>query len=381
MILTNNSFIGKFDIKFYNLHMSKNVYIHIPFCKQKCNYCSFISFPRLDMKDQYIKALIKEIKTKYRQEQLRTLYFGGGTPSLLDIEDFKAVISLFNTNSQTEITCEANPETLSQNYLEKLKGCGINRLSIGCQTFDDNILKIIGRHHTANQVKQVVNYAQNAGFKNISLDFIYGLPNQNIKGFETDLKTACELGIQHISLYGLKIDDNCYFYKNPPEFLPDDDTQAEMYLKANEILTQQGYLHYEISNFAKKGYESKHNLNYWNNNSYYGFGLAAHGYLDNIRYSNKNTLEEYIKNPLLPQEKKVLTHKEQLEEEIFLGFRRNSGINVTDINKKYKIDFNNKYKDIINKYINSKHLEKTANGYRLTNEGILVSNYILADFI
>ena len=361
--------------------MAQNVYIHIPFCKQKCKYCSFVSFPKLDDKEKYIGALCDEIKNGYRGEQLKTLYFGGGTPSLLTIEEFDRIISLFKTDSKTEITVELNPENLTFEYLKCLKEIGINRISIGCQTFDDNILKFIGRRHDGNQVKLAVKNAKNIGFNNISLDFIYGLPLQSIEGFESDLRTACALGVQHISLYGLKIDEGCYFYKNFPDNLPDEDCQAEMYLRAIEVLGKNGFCHYEISNFSLPGFESRHNLNYWDNNSYYGFGIAAHGYINGVRYSNKTYLDKYIQNPVEHATETVLSIQEQLEEEIFLGLRRLSGIDVALIDKKYSIQFNTKYNNIIEKYILSKHMEKTEKGYKLTNKGILVSNYILADFL
>ena len=211
--------------------MTESAYIHIPFCKQKCNYCSFVSFPRLELKEQYLQALKKEIKHHYQGETLKTIYFGGGTPSLLSVDELKKLLELFNFDKQTEITAELNPESLTQEYLCGLKEIGINRISIGCQTFDDNILKIIGRKHKAKQVEDTVKWAKNAGFDNISLDFIYGLPNQTIYDFEQDLRHAVSLDIQHISLYGLKIDSGCYFYKNPPENLPNEDYQADMYLK------------------------------------------------------------------------------------------------------------------------------------------------------
>ena len=227
----------------------------------------------------------------------------------------------------------------------------------------------------------VVKTAQRAGFNNISLDFIYGLPHQTPEMFYDDLKRGINLGIQHISLYGLKIEDGSWFYKNMPEHLPDDDTQADMYLGAIKLLTKHGFEHYEVSNFSKYGYNSKHNLNYWNNDEYYGFGVAAHGYLNSVRYGNVETLEEYLQNPLNHKESKILTEQEKLEEEIFLGFRKMKGIDVQNINFKYQIDFDEKYKNILEKYLKLKLIEKTDIGYKLTVQGILVSNVILADFL
>lgn len=361
--------------------MPKNIYIHIPFCKSKCKYCSFVSFPKLEQKENYLDALKKEIHQNYKNEILNTLYFGGGTPSLLTPEEFHDLIKIFNTNKNTEITAELNPENITLEYLQKLKTSGVNRLSFGCQTFNDKILKIIGRRHLSKDVISAVNQAQKAGFKNISIDFIYGLPEQKLSDFENDLLKAISLNIQHISLYGLKIDEDCYFAKNPPKNLPDEDTQADMYLKAIEILEKNNFTHYEISNFAKQGYESKHNLNYWDNNTYYGFGTAAHGYENETRYFNSANLDEYINNPLQHKSSQKLTKQEQLEEEIFLGFRKMEGINIEKINKKFNIDFLKKYANIIDKYVSYKYLSDTNTGFKLTNNGILISNTILSEFL
>lgn len=357
----------------------KNVYIHIPFCKSKCKYCSFVSYPQAELKAEYLKALEKEIKFRYKGELLETLYFGGGTPSLLTINEFKSLIYLFNYNDKTEITAELNPETISLNYLKNLKSTGINRLSFGCQTFNDEILKLIGRRHNAKDVENAVEWAKQAGFENISLDFIYGLPNQTTNGFEQDLQHAKALDIQHISLYGLKIDSNCYFYKNPPKHLPDEDMQADMYLKAIETLNN--FEHYEISNFSKKGFNSRHNLNYWNNNTYYGFGCSAHGYENGIRYFNPSNLNEYINTPTIHKDEHKLTPQEQLEEEIFLGFRKMEGINIEKINKKFNINFKKKYAKTLDKYISYKYLSETNVGFKLTTGGILISNVILSEFL
>lgn len=361
--------------------MVKNVYIHIPFCRQKCKYCSFISFPKIELKDKYIDALITEIQNFYKKETLNTLYFGGGTPSLLKIKDFQKILKIFNITKDTEITAELNPENLTLEYLLDLKRLGINRLSFGCQTFDNEILKIIGRKHTFIDVENAVRNAQKAGFKNLSLDFIYGLPNQNIENFSKDLEHAVSLGIQHISLYGLKIDEGCYFYNHMPDNLPDDDIQADMYLKAIEIMKKYDFEHYEISNFSKKGYNSRHNLNYWDNNSYYGFGTGAHGYSENIRYSNQKNIEKYIENPLEHETSHKVTEQEKLEEEIFLGFRKMNGINVNEINTKFNIDFRKKYAVQLKEFIDTKYLLETNNGYMLSESGILVSNVILSEFL
>lgn len=360
--------------------MVKNVYIHIPFCRGKCNYCSFISYDRLDVKEPYLNALSSQIKAKYQGEKLSTLYIGGGTPSLLEVNEIESIIKPFDFESDAEITCEVNPDSVDLEYLTALRKIGINRLSIGSQTFNDEILALIGRKHNAEQIKSAVYNAKQAGFDNISLDFIYGLPNQGLNDFVSDLETSIELDVQHISLYGLKIDKGCYFYENPCEYLlPDADLQADMYLKAVEMLKDAGFEHYEVSNFSKNCFNSYHNLNYWDNNTYYGFGCSASGYTDNVRYTNETDLEKYIISPLNRISEHHVDEIEMLEESIFLGFRKVSGIDINEINKKYKIDFKSKYSKVLGKY--SDYFVKTDIGYALNINGILVSNEILAEFI
>ncbi|MDE6138137.1 MAG: hypothetical protein K2F57_01545, partial [Candidatus Gastranaerophilales bacterium] len=221
-----------------------------------------------------------------------------------------------------------------------------------------------------------------AGFKNISLDFIYGLPDQTVEMFLVDLKNAVKLGIQHISLYGLKLEEGCYFASHQPENMADDDVQSDMYLGAIDLLKEEGFEHYEVSNFSLKGFCSRHNLAYWDNSEYYGFGVAAHGYVNGIRYGNVESVEEYIKNPFSHKESKLLTDEEKLEEEIFLGFRKiQTGINVEQINNKYGIDFEDKYQNVLKKYQNLNLIRKNTQGYVLTPNGVLVSNVVLADFL
>lgn len=360
--------------------MAKSVYIHIPFCKQKCKYCSFISFPCIDRISKYVSSLLEEIDFYYKGEELNTLYFGGGTPSLLDMDSLRKIIEKFNLSEECEVTLELNPDDADLVYLEKLLEIGINRLSIGSQSFDDKILNLIGRRHNSAQIFEAVKLAKKSGFKNISLDLIYGLPTQTLESLNKDLVIINRLGIQHLSTYGLKIEEESFWGKCPPENLPDDDSQADMYLVINDFLEKNGYKRYEISNFAQEGFESKHNLNYWNNEEYYGLGVAAHGYIDGIRYSNSCILDEYITSPLVRKNEHVQSEQEILEEEIFLGFRREAGINVAFINKKFGIDFEDKYSNVLEKFV-PQYIEKTPQGYKLTLDGILLSNNILSEFI
>lgn len=358
----------------------KSAYIHIPFCNAKCFYCAFTSTCNTKLVTGYIISLLKDIDTNYKKNSLDTLYIGGGTPSLLSLLNLEKILNKFEFNDNYEITFELNPENATFEYIQGLKKLGINRLSIGIQTFSDDILTSIGRKHNATEAINAVKIAQNAGFENISVDLIYGLPNQTIKSFGKDLKMAKELEVQHISLYGLKIEDNSVFGKKLPENLPDDDIQADMYLKAINVLKD--FTHYEISNFARsEEYKSKHNLTYWKNNEYYGFGCSAHGYENGIRYANSFDIHKYIETPLMKDFGHTETEKEKLEEEIFLGFRLTDGLNTNNINQKYGINFDKKYKNILNKYIQSDHIEKTLNGYKLTINGFLISTIILADFL
>lgn len=363
----------------------ESAYIHIPFCRSKCNYCSFVSGDYFDKKTGYLYSLLKEIDYYYSDEPLKTLYLGGGTPSCMDLEEIKKIVSKFRLEDNAEVTIEVNPNDVTSEYMNGLFDLGFNRVSMGAQSFDDNILKLIGRRHTSSEIYSAVENTRKAGFKNISLDLIYGLPTQTLSGFEHDLTEVINLDVEHISLYGLKIDEGCYFYKNPPENLPDDDVQADMYIMAGELTAENGYEHYEVSNYSKSGYNSKHNSNYWECKEYYGFGLAAHGYVDGVRYSNTSSIDEYLNSPVDREFGKFLTEKEKLEERIFLGLRLAKGINIDEINADFNIDFCTKYKDVLNKYLKTGHIEETKIGYKLSDNpktnGFLLSNVILADFM
>lgn len=375
--------------------MVESAYIHIPFCKSKCAYCSFVSFNRLEKITGYVYALLKDISDNYCDEKLRTLYFGGGTPSLLPIDLLSKIIKKFKFQNNYELTMEINPDDANLEYFSALKSLGVNRLSLGSQTFDDEILKLIGRRHDSSAIVSAVKLAKEAGFTNISVDLIYGLPLQTLDSLKNDLEKFLELDIQHISTYGLKIEEGSKWGRGKcikgdtlaisigeemtEICLPDDDAQADMYELINNTLEKNGYYRYEVSNFAKSGYESKHNLNYWDNNEYYGFGCAAHGYVDGIRYSNYSTLDEYMAKPSTHELGHTLSQQEKLEEEIFLGFRKRSGIDVYRINERFGIDFNSKYKNILDKYRD--FIEPTYCGYTLNLKGVLISNLILSEFI
>ncbi len=371
--------------------MPKSVYIHIPFCKSKCKYCSFVSFPNLDLIPIYINNLIQEITSTYSGEKIKTLYLGGGTPSLLNLKTIESLIRIFNFDSEYELTIELNPDDINYNYLYGLKTLGVNRLSIGSQTFNDKILNFIGRRHDSKNILKTIELAKKCDFNNLSLDLIYGLPYQDINSLKFDLKEFLKLDIQHISTYGLKVEDNSYWgkffdnenyqlkFQNSTINIPDNDIQAEMYELINEILSKNDFYRYEISNFAKKGFESKHNLNYWNNDEYYGFGIAAHGYINGFRYSNYENFSDYVKNINKKNFSHKVTKTEKIEEEIFLGLRKTEGINILNFNKKFGIDFYDKYENVLSKY--SDFIHKTPSNVSLNLKGVLLSNIIISEFL
>lgn len=361
--------------------MTEHAYIHIPFCIRKCNYCSFISGFNIELKDSYLSALKQEIEENYKGERLKTIYIGGGTPSLLESEDIKEILSHFKYNADSEITLEANPETVTQEKFSGYKKIGINRISLGVQTFDNNLLKLIGRKHSEKDILNAVSIIKNAGVSNISIDLIYGLPSQTIEGFTKDIEKAIELNTNHISTYGLKIEENSFFFNNMPENIPDDEVQSKMYLKLCKILRNNSFHHYEISNFAKEGYNSKHNTAYWLNKEYYGFGLNASGYENNVRYRNTSKMEEYLKNPLIKEDREILNEKDTMENEIFLALRLKEGVNIKELNEKYNIDFLEKYKNIIKKYENTGLTELKNGFYSLSEKGFLLSNEIMSEFL
>ncbi len=320
-------------------------------------------------KEVYLETLLAEIKACKLTPQ-KTIYFGGGTPSLLSLSDFERILNCFDFTSETEITVEINPEGITTEYLCKLCALGVNRLSIGVQSFDDVILKVIGRRHCVADSKRAFKMAREAGFENISIDLMYGLPGQDLDGWERDLQTALKLASEHISLYGLKIDEGCYFDKHPPQNLPDDDMQADMYLKAVEVLCENGFEHYEISNFAKKSCEGRHNLNYWKLGFYNGFGSGASGFDEYGRYKNSHNLNCWEK---MHEESNPKT---LLEEEIFLGFRllgEDGGVKAKILEEKYLPQ--------LKKFLETGHIIKRGERYFLTLEGVLISNLILCEFV
>ncbi len=353
------------------------LYIHIPFCIKKCNYCSFVSFCADSTKfRQYFDALKKEIEHK-NPKNLKTLYIGGGTPSCVPIEFYQNL--KFNFAAEYEFTFEVNPKTVNGKYLKNLRSLGVNRLSIGIQSFNDKILTQIGRLHSAEDAIECVKQSRKADFDNISIDLIYGLPNQTMEIWKETLATALSLKVQHISTYGLKIEEGTAFGQNMPKNLPDEDLCADMYTECVKTLTTAGFGHYEISNFALCGFESKHNTNYWKNAPYIACGVAAHGYENQIRYENTTNFENYIQNPLTCMKNTILNSDDILAEAVFLGFRLKEGIDLKEFKTLYGVDFEKKYERQLEKF--KEFFERKDEKISLTTEGFMLSNVILSEFI
>lgn len=379
------------------------IYIHIPFCKQKCKYCDFISYSNKEEKiKEYIKALQKEIQIKlkkYQKEYLvDTIYLGGGTPSYIEpeqIEDIiKTVKNIIQMKENAEITIEVNPGTVTKRKLEIYKNVGINRLSIGLQTTNHERLKQIGRIHTYEMFLETYQMAKEVGFTNINVDLMIGLPKQSLKEIETDLENILLLQPNHISIYSLIVEEGTVLEKELREgklILPEEDLEREMYWKVKETLEKNEYEHYEISNFAKKGYQSKHNWNCWNQKEYLGFGIAAHSYMNNIRYSNIDNLQEYIEQmqyakkiedlKKIEQIQEVQNKEEKQKEYMLLGLRKLQGVSIQEFKKKFLKNPIYLYRKELDKLVKEELIEVDLDSIRLSNRGLDLANLVWEEFV
>ena len=324
------------------------IYIHVPFCHCKCIYCGFYSVANTQEKNSYLDALLKEMQLKkdYLQETpIRTLYFGGGTPSLLSTDEIERILkqlkTCFELDAIEEITLEANPEQLSSEYCQKLWNLGINRLSIGIQSFQDHVLRFMGRKHTAEEAMSAVQNAMEAGFQNISIDLIYGVSERTDEQWEADMETAFSLPIQHLSCYALTPEENSILYKQiqNQRHAPVDEEQAtRQYQMLINAAHRTDLEHYEISNFAKPGFESKHNSSYWNHTPYLGLGPAAHSFNGNSRQWNPSNLHQYIKNiseNVGHEDMEELSDTDLFNETILLSLRTSKGLDLRLVSAKY----------------------------------------------
>lgn len=359
------------------------VYIHIPFCVKKCRYCDFLSGPATEeIQKKYVETLLKEMEGYGKllgSRKIETVFFGGGTPSILDGRKILAIMdglrSFGSLLEDAEITIEANPGTVDREKLCLWKQAGINRISFGLQSADDQELRRLGRIHTWETFLQNYRLARACGFSNINVDLMSALPGQTVKQWKRTMEQVTELGPEHISAYSLIIEEGTPFYEayaNHPEFLPTEEEEREMYYETKAFLASKGYERYEVSNYAKPGYECRHNLSYWNRIDYLGLGLGAASLLGNVRKTNQTELSEYLKENFEGEEE-LLTPKAAMEEHFFLGLRKMEGVKWTD--------YRPQYEEIVKKLLREGLLEESGERIRLTEYGIDVSNYVLSEFL
>jgi oxygen-independent coproporphyrinogen-3 oxidase len=359
----------------------KSVYIHIPFCNTICSYCDFCKLQyNKEWVLKYLKSLTDEINSFYKDEQVRTLYIGGGTPSALDIDELTLlfeIISMLDLSEVEEFTIECNIESLTKEKLILFKKNKVNRLSIGIQTFNHEYLRLLNRNHTKEQVFEMIEDAKAIGFNNINVDLIYALPDQTMEMLKEDLNKFLQLNVQHISCCSLMIEPNTKLHVDRVKNI-DEDLDYEMYSYIENMLISSGFTHYEISNYAVEGYESKHNLVYWNNEYYYGFGLGASGYLEGYRYDNTKSLNSYLNGQFVANVTKI-DDNDKLKYELMLGFRKIKGINKEEFYNKYNINL----KDLLNirKLLDQGKLEEDSENIYISKEWIYKSNEILVDLL
>ncbi|MBQ1812464.1 MAG: radical SAM family heme chaperone HemW [Bacilli bacterium] len=359
----------------------KSVYIHIPFCHDICSYCDFCKMKyKKDWADEYLESLEYEIKNKYNGEKVRTLYIGGGTPSVLDIDELNKlfeIINLFDLSELEEFTIECNIESLTNEKLILFKKNGINRLSVGVQTFNDKYIKLLNRNHTKEEVFEKIEMAKMIGFNNINVDLMYALPNETIEDLEYDVDNILRLNVEHISCYSLMIEPNTKLFIDKIKPI-DEDLDYDMYRYIEKRLNNREYNHYEISNYSKIGYESKHNLVYWNNNYYYGFGLSASGYLEGYRYDNTKNLNKYNAHNYVDNIVKV-SEDDRLKYELILGFRKIHGINKKEFSDKFGKNIYEVFN--IKELLDNKMLNEDEDYIFISDEWIYKSNEILINFV
>jgi len=385
------------------------IYVHIPFCKRKCYYCDFVSYDNKDEKvDKYVATLFEEIdyvRSNFTDDHIvNTIYFGGGTPSYLDSAYIKGILEKilmnFNISPGVEITLEINPGTINEEKLKTYQMCGINRLSIGLQTTNDILLKTIGRIHTYTEFLSTYNLARKQGFNNINVDLIFGLPNQKLDDIKEDLKKIIELSPEHISTYSLIVEEGTKLeemlrlsskkvesleeYKKSKEeklVLPDEETERKMYWEIKRVLEENGYKHYEISNFAKDGFESRHNTDCWKQKEYLGFGAAAHGFLNGVRISNSKNLAEYTLNFKNKKVEEELTREEMAKEYMMLGLRMINGVSISEFEKRFNLNPLMYFRFEISKLAEEDLLEVDLDNIKLTDKGLDLANLVWEEFV
>lgn len=376
-------------------HQARHAYIHIPFCAHKCYYCDFAIFVWQGdhWVDVYLDALEEELNFILQGEKpvMDTIYIGGGTPSLLNERELQRLLRMvgehFSFAEEIEFSLEANPGSLTPSKLTLLREGGVNRLSIGVQTFQDHLLQRIGRDHHGKEALHAIEIAHQAGFTNLSIDLMYGLPDQTMNDIEEDLKIISQLPLQHLSAYNLIVEERTRFgidWKKGRLQLPDEELESHMYEWITDRLQELGFLQYELSNFAIPGFQSRHNLAYWLNHSFYGFGAGAWGYLDHMRYENIAALKPYIrqaKEGKMRKQEIPVSEKEEMEEMMFLGLRLMEGISNRRFKERWGLSLDEVYGEEIKQLIQKGLLERYSDGIRLTREGRFLSNEVFVSFL
>lgn len=373
------------------IKQASSAYVHIPFCTQICYYCDFSKvFIKNQPVDDYLEALIREID-RANCPPLRTLYIGGGTPTAISAQQLDYLLTnlerVLDLSQCEEYTIEANPGDLTADKIAVLQKSGVNRVSLGVQTFNDKHLKRIGRSHNEAQIYSTIDQLKAAGFHNISIDLIYALPGQTMADVTENVAKALALDIPHLSLYSLILEHHTVFMNKMRRGrlnLPTEDLEAEMFDYIIAELGKNGFEHYEISNFKKPGFESKHNLMYWDNAEYYGFGAGASGYLNGIRYRNHGPIRHYLKavaegNTHVQEE--VLSQREMMEEEIFLGLRKKEGISISRFEEKFETSFEALYGQVVAKLLADGLLQLEGDRLRMTKKGLFLGDSVAEAFI
>ncbi|MDM0930510.1 radical SAM family heme chaperone HemW [Clostridium perfringens] len=372
-----------------------SLYIHIPFCAQKCLYCDFPSFARKDhLRKAYIEALNKEIislREKHNNLEINTIFIGGGTPSVLEYDELECLlkeVAKLNMAKDIEYSMECNPGNLTEEKLEVMKKYGVNRISMGLQAKQDNLLKGLGRIHNYKTFKENFLLAKKVGFNNINVDLMFGLPNQRLNEWEETLREIISLEPAHISAYSLIIEEGTAFYnlyENDKLKLPTEEEERKMYHLAKKILEENGFNQYEISNYAKERKECRHNLAYWNMDNWIGVGSAAASYINGKRIKNISSVEEYINsiNEKGEAVEEIINNSknDNMEEFMFMGLRKINGIDENEFKKRFSMNINDVYGEILNKYIDEGLLIRDSGRIFLSEKGIEISNIIMADFL
>lgn len=374
---------------------STSAYIHIPFCEHICYYCDFNKvFLEGQPVDEYIEALLKEARLSLSEhpiEKMETLYIGGGTPTSLNAAQLDRLFGGLREilpYENGEFTVEANPGDLSAEKLDVMRNYGVNRISMGVQTFDDRLLKKIGRKHNAQDVHDTIQLLEKKDFRNVTIDLIYALPGQSLESFRDTVERALALDLPHYALYSLILENQTMFMnwvRRGKMHLPEQEVEAQMYAETIEAMEKAGRMQYEISNFAKPGFESKHNLVYWNNQNYFGIGAGASGYLENRRYKNRGPIQHYLKSlnddrlPILEEE--YLSEREQIEEEMFLGLRKILGVEKAVFEARFKQSIMDVYGDVLEKLKQQKLIIETDTSIHLTKAGLFRGNDVFEEFL